>query len=49
MYDASMLATAGLGICMGNGSDELKVLADEVCPPYDQDGVLRAMETHGLI
>lgn len=49
MNDASMLATAGLGICMGNGSDELKVLADEVCPPYDQDGVLRAMETHGLI
>lgn len=49
MNDASMLTTAGLGICMGNGSGELKALADEVCLPYDQDGVLRAMEAHGLI
>ena len=49
MNDASMLATAGLGVCMGNGSGELKALADEVCLPYNQDGVLRAMEAHGLI
>jgi len=49
MNDASMLTAAGLGICMGNGSGALKALADEVCPPYDQAGVLRAMEAHGLI
>ena len=49
MNDASMLTAAGLGVCMGNGSHELKALADEVCLPYDQAGVLRALEAHGLI
>lgn len=49
MNDASMLVTAGLGICMGNGSAELQSLADEVCLPYDQDGVLRALEANDII
>lgn len=49
MNDTSMLTTAGLGICMGNGGGAVKALADEVCLPYDQAGVLRALEDHGLI
>lgn len=49
MNDASMITAAGLGVCMGNGSDALKALADEVCPAYDQAGVLRTLEAHGLI
>lgn len=47
--DVSMLQTAGLGICMGNGSDQVKAAADEVCLPYDQGGVLQALEAYGLI
>ena len=49
MNDLEMIQTAGLGICMGNGSETLKKIADEVCPPVDEDGLLRAFEAHGLI
>ncbi|MDE7243151.1 MAG: HAD family hydrolase [Oscillospiraceae bacterium] len=49
MNDLEMLQTAGLGICMGNGSDALKAAAAEVCPPLKEDGLYRAFDAHGLL
>lgn len=49
MNDLEMIQTAGLGICMGNGSEALKEIADEVCPPVGEDGLFRAFDAHGLI
>ena len=49
MNDLEMLQTAGLSICMGNGSEALKKIADEVCLPVGQDGLFHAFEAHGLI
>lgn len=49
MNDLEMLQTAGLSICMGNGSEALKKAADEVCPPVGEDGLFQAFKAHGLI
>ncbi|MDE6281398.1 MAG: HAD family hydrolase [Oscillospiraceae bacterium] len=49
MNDLEMIQTAGLGVCMGNGSEALKKIADEVCPPVGEDGLYQAFERHGLI
>ena len=49
MNDAEMLATAALGICMGNGSDRLKAVADEVCGAVEEDGLYNAFAAHGLL
>lgn len=48
MNDLEMIETAALGICMANGSDTLKEIADEVCPAVDQDGLARAFRKHAL-
>lgn len=42
MNDKEMMETAGYSICMENGSDTLKKLADEICPPVEQDGLYHA-------
>ena len=49
MNDLQMLRTAGVGICMGNGSPALKEAADSVCPPVSEDGLYRAFQQLGLI
>lgn len=49
MNDLEMIQAAGLGICMANGSEELKKIADEVCPAVDEDGLYKAFSRHGLI
>ncbi len=49
MNDVEMIKTAGLGICMENGSETLKKLADEICPAVAEDGLRKAFEKHGLI
>ncbi len=49
MNDLEMIRAAGLGICMANGSEELKKIADEVCPAVDEDGLYKAFSRHGLI
>lgn len=49
MNDAEMIKHCQIGICMGNGSDELKKLSDEICPPIDQDGLYHAFIKHDLI
>ena len=49
MNDLEMIQAAGLGICMANGSPDLKKIADEVCPAVDEDGLYKAFAQHGLI
>ena len=49
MNDREMLAAAGLGICMENGSEGLKKLADDICPPVQKGGIREAFRKHHLI
>ena len=49
MNDLEMIQAAGLGICMANGSEELKKISDEVCPAVDEDGLYKAFVQHNLI
>ncbi len=48
MNDKEMLETAGLSICMGNGSRGLMELADDICPSVKEDGLRQAFVKHGL-
>lgn len=47
--DLGMLAAAGTGIAMGNGSDAAKAAADYVTAPIDEDGIWKACRHFGLI
>ena len=49
MNDKEMMEAAGYSICMENGSDTLKKLADEICPCVEQDGLYHAFIKLGLI
>lgn len=49
MNDREMIETVGLGICMENGSEELKKIADEICPSVKEDGIRTAFLRHHLI
>lgn len=49
MNDKEMLEMAGLGICMENGSEELKKLAGDICPSVKEDGIRSAFLKHHLI
>ena len=42
--DAEILQTAGVGVAMGNSSDEIKKLADFITLDNDNDGVAAAIE-----
>lgn len=42
--DASMIQLAGLGIVMGNSSEEMKKMADYVAESNESDGVAKAIE-----
>ena len=46
--DLSMLQYAGLGVAMGNASDEIKKAADMVAPSNDDDGIVHALQQIGL-
>jgi Cof subfamily protein (haloacid dehalogenase superfamily) len=46
--DAEMVAWAGLGIAMGNGSAATKAAADVIAPPVEQDGAAWAIERYVL-
>lgn len=49
--DLSMIRGAGVGVAMGNATDELKSEADWVCGRHDEDGlvevVARILDDHG--
>ena len=47
--DASMLRFAGLGIAMGNGTDEAKEAADYVTADVDHDGILDALRHFSIL
>lgn len=47
--DLEMLKAVGHGIAMGNGSDELKEIAEEVCGHVVDDGIYYYCKEHGLI
>lgn len=49
MNDKEMLAAAGFGICMANGSRELQSLADDICPSVKEDGIYKAFSKHHLM
>ncbi len=49
MNDREMLETAGLGICVENGSQELKELADEICPSVEEGGIWKVFFDHRLM
>ena len=49
MNDAEMIQTAHLGIAMGNGVEQLKQMADEVCGKVSEDGLYKSFQKHGLI
>jgi len=42
--DTPMIAWAGVGVAMGNGSPEVKAVADWVAPPLAEDGAAVAIE-----
>jgi Cof subfamily protein (haloacid dehalogenase superfamily) len=42
--DASMVAWAGLGVAMGNGSPAVKAIADWIAPPVMENGAATAIE-----
>jgi len=49
MNDMEMLAETNLGISMGNGSNALKLIADDVTDSVDQDGIYKAFVKYRLI
>ena len=42
--DVSMIRWAGIGVAMGNGSSEVKAVADWVAPPFSEHGAAVAIE-----
>lgn len=49
MNDKEVMETAGYSVCMENGSDALKQLADEVCPAIERDGLYHAFSKLALV
>ncbi|MBP3459336.1 MAG: Cof-type HAD-IIB family hydrolase [Lachnospiraceae bacterium] len=47
--DVDMLKHAGIGICMGNGSEPAKECADYITTDIFEDGIYHAMEHFGLL
>lgn len=47
--DREMLEAAGLSVCMANGSDALKRIADDICPSVKDDGIWHACQKYHLI
>lgn len=49
MNDIEMMRTVGTSVCMANGAQALKELADKVCPPVNEDGLAQMFEELNLI
>lgn len=49
MNDSSMIRACGHGICMGNGAEELKQMAEYVADRIENDGLAKAMVHYGII
>jgi len=46
--DVDMVAWAGLGVAVGNASPRLLAVADEIVPPFDEEGAAVAIERYIL-
>ncbi len=49
MNDKEMIETVGISVCMANGSETLKSLADYICPAVKEDGLYFAFQKYGLV
>ena len=47
--DIEMLRTVGIGVAMGNATEEVKQAADAVCGPVAEDGIYHYCIANGLI
>lgn len=47
--DIEMLATVGTGIAMGNATEDVKEMADDICGDVAEDGIYHYCKAHGLI
>ena len=48
MNDLAMLKVVGRSVCMGNGSEAVREMADLVCPAVEEDGLAAAFRELGL-
>lgn len=48
MNDLEMIQTVGVGVAMANGNEQIKALADYVCPPVEEDGLAKAFARYQL-
>ncbi|MDO5391738.1 MAG: HAD family hydrolase [Eubacteriales bacterium] len=49
MNDLEMMEMVGISVCMQNGSNALKNIADYVCPPYYENGIYEAFQRYQLL
>ncbi len=49
MNDLEMIQTVGFGVCMANGSPNLKKRSDLICPSVEEDGLAWAFRELGLV
>ena len=49
MNDYQMLEQAGCAVAMGNADEELEKIADRICEPVEDDGVIRELERMKII
>jgi len=49
MNDKDMLQTVALGVCMAGGNEQLKEIADDICPAVEQDGIYHSFEKYHLL
>ena len=49
MNDLEMIETAGIGVCMANGSEALKRVSGMVCPAVGENGIAEAFRTLKLV
>ena len=49
MNDLEMIQTVAYGVCMANGSPNLKKQSDLVCPSVEEDGLAWAFRKLGLV
>lgn len=49
MNDKEMMDVVGMSVCMENGSQAMKAIADEVCDAVSKDGIYKAFVKYGLL
>lgn len=49
MNDLEMMKMVGISVCMQNGSNALKDIADYVCPSYYENGIYEAFQRYQLL